>query len=135
MAAAKTFKIAMSERCFRFKPDALMNHAPQKPGVYEFVTFTPQGEGVVLFVGLASPQTVFDALEKHLKGELAPTKDDLFASAKDVYFDYVTYADIESVDDLRDIASALIEKTKPRLNKEPFPATGRYGRVVLEEIS
>ncbi len=135
MAADRTFKIAMSERCFRFKPEALMNHAPQKPGVYEFVTFTPQGEGVVLYVGLASPQTVFDALEKHLKGELSPSKDELFAAARDVYFDYVTYADIESVEDLRDIASALFEKTRPKLNKEPLTPTGRYGRVALEEVA
>ena len=38
----RKFRIAMSERCFRFKPDALPSHAPHKPGVYEFVTFDAQ---------------------------------------------------------------------------------------------
>ena len=33
----RKFRVMMSERCFRFKPDALPSHAPQKPGVYEFV--------------------------------------------------------------------------------------------------
>ena len=37
----RKFRIAMSDRCFRFKPDALPSHAPHKPGVYEFELHEP----------------------------------------------------------------------------------------------
>jgi len=53
MSNPRTFKVKMSERCFRFKPDALPSHAPPKPGVYEFVTFGADGAAKVLYVGLA----------------------------------------------------------------------------------
>lgn len=133
--SARTFKIRMSDRCFRFKPDALTSHAPQKPGVYEFVTFDPAGQASVLYVGLAlSGETVFDKLGQHMMGKAQPTAQDLFGAAKDVYFDYVADADIESLDELKDIAGAFIRKHKPRFNSGAAPASGKHAEVAVQEL-
>ncbi len=134
--SARTFKVRMSERCFRFKPDALGSHAPQKPGVYEFVTFDPSGKAEVLYVGLAlSPETVFSLLGKHMMGQAKPTAQDLFAAAKDVYFDYVADADIESLDELKDIAGAFVRKHKPRFNAGAAePSSGKHAAVDVQEL-
>ena len=130
----KTFTITMSERCFRFKPDAPEPHAPRTPGVYEFVTFNAQLKPEVLYVGIAHPDTLYDALAAHLMGNRRPSKDELFAAAKDVYFDYVARSDAASAEDLRDIAAAFAAKHKPRLNGTGGPAfTGRFSEVELIE--
>lgn len=129
--SARKFKVMMSERCFRFKPDALPSHAPQKPGVYEFVTFN-DGKPEVLYVGVAlGGPTVFSQLSDHLMGKAEPTAAQLFGAAKDVYFDYVADADIESLDDLKEIAAAFVVKHKPRFN-EGKPAYGS-GEALVEE--
>ena len=130
----RVFKLTMSERCFRFKPDALPSHAPAKPGVYEFVTFDEAKNAVVLYVGLALEKTVFDCLSEHMTNKRDPKADDLFAAAKDVYFDYVADADIESLDDLKDIAGALVAKHKPRFNAGAAPSSGKYASVSVEEV-
>ena len=128
----------MSERCYRFKPDALPSHAPRLPGVYEFVTFDAAAKPEVLYVGLALPGgagTVYDALAAHMMGNARPTTEDLFKTAKDVYFDYVREADIESEEELKDIAGALILKHKPRLNGAGAPpSSGRHAAVELVEL-
>lgn len=129
----KKFRVVMSERCFRFKPDALPSHAPQKPGVYEFVTFDEQKNPVVLYVGLALDKTVYDCLSAHMTGGQKPTSAELFGAAKDVYFDYVADADIESIDDLKDIAGFYVNKYKPRFNSGAAPSSGRYSAVAVEE--
>lgn len=130
----KTFTITMSERCFRFKPDALGPHAPRTPGVYEFVTFDAQLKPLVLYVGVAHPDTLYDALAGHLMGNRRPTKDELFAAAKDVYFDYVAQSDAGSLEDLQDIAASFAAKHKPRLNASGEPAfTGRFAEVEVVE--
>lgn len=137
MSQDRTFKLTMSERCFRFKPDALPNHAPHQPGVYEFVTFDPQMKPIVLYVGLAlapGPATIFDALSGHMLGEVTPASSELFKAAKDVYFDYVATADITGPEDFKDIAGALIRQHKPRFNTDPAPASGKYAAVTLQEV-
>jgi hypothetical protein len=134
----RLYKLRMSERCFRFKPDALPSHAPRNPGVYEFVTFNAKMEPIVLFVGLALPgdgETIYDALAAHMVGSRRPASEDLFKAAKDIYFDYVAGWDGESADDLRDIAGALCAKHAPKLNPStPPPSSGRYATVTLEEV-
>lgn len=132
--AARKFRVAMSERCFRFKPDALPNHAPHKPGVYEFVTFDEQRNPVVLYVGLALTGSVYEALAAHMDNKAAPTANELFAAAKDVYFDYVASADIQEVDELKDIAGAFVAKHKPRFNTGPAPTSGKHASVEVEEV-
>ena len=127
----RTFKITMSERCFRFKPDALDSHAPRGPGVFEFVIFDPQVQPIVLFV--AATESIYSSLANHLMGNAKPTADELFKISKDVYFDYVAASDAESPEDFKDIAGALIRHHKPRLNKGPVPSSGRFESVELEE--
>ena len=138
VVSARTFRLTMSERCYRFKPDALGSHAPRKPGVYEFVAFNERMEPEVLYVGLALPgglKTIFDALAAHMMGNVRPTAEDLFKAAKDVYFDYVLVADVDSPEDFKDIAGALMAKHKPRLNPPgaPLPSSGKYPKVELQE--
>lgn len=132
--AARKFRVAMSPRCFRFKSDALLNHAPHKPGVYEFVTFDEQGNPLVLFVGLALTGSMYEALSAHMDNKAAPTADELFAAAKDVYFDYVASADVEDAEELKDVAGAFIAKHKPRFNTGPLPSSGRHASVEIEEL-
>ncbi len=60
--SVRKFRIAMSDRCFRFKPDSLPSHAPHKPGVYEFVTFDADKNPQVLFVGVALTGSVYKPL-------------------------------------------------------------------------
>lgn len=129
----KTFKLVMSERCFRFKPDALPSHAPQKPGVYEFVTFDAAMKPKVLFVGLAFDKTVYECLSEHMMGKREPSSAALFAAAKDIYFDYVADADIDSLDDLKDIAGALAAKHHPKFNPPTLPSSGKYAEVAVVE--
>lgn len=131
--APRKFRIAMSERCFRFKPDALINHAPEKPSVYEFVTFDAQRQPQVLFVGIAE-KSVCATLAAHLNGTASPTAKDLFAAAPDIYFDYVASADIEDLSELKDIAGAFIAKHAPRFNPGPRPSSGRHAAVEVEEV-
>ncbi|HVE14027.1 MAG TPA: hypothetical protein VNI01_11570 [Elusimicrobiota bacterium] len=135
--AEKTFRVRMSDRCFRFKPDALGSHAPRIPGVYEFVTFN-DGKPEVLYVGLALSGglgTIHDALAAHMMGQAKPTSQELFAAAKDVYFDYVAAADVASEDEFKDIAGFFLKKNSPRLNApgETF-ASGKHAAVSVQEV-
>ena len=133
--ADRKFRVVMSERCFRFKPDALPSHAPQKPGVYEFVTFDEQKNPIVLYVGLALDKTVYDCLSGHMTGSQKPTSAELFGAAKDVYFDYVADADIDELDDLKDIAGAFVSQHKPRFNQGPAPSSGKYTAVKVVDAA
>ena len=130
----KKFRVAMSERCFRFKPDALPSHAPHKPGVYEFVTFDAQKNPVVLYVGVALKGSIYQALDDHWNDKAKPGRAELFAAAPDVYFDYVAAADIEDVSELNDIAGVFVARHKPRFNTGPAPTSGKHAAVEVEEV-
>lgn len=133
---SRVFRVRMSERCYRFKPDALGAHAPKAPGVYEFVTFDRDMKPEVLYVGAALPGeggTIYEALAAHMMGNVRPSAEDLFQAAADVYFDYVAESDASSPEDLRDIAGALVARHKPRLNPSQAPSSGRYASVTVEE--
>lgn len=130
----KKIRIAMSERCYRFKPDALPSHAPHKPGVYEFVTFDAQQQPRVLFVGVAMDKPIYQALDDHWNDKLQPGRKELFGAAPDVYFDYVASADIADIEELKDIAGSFIAKHKPRFNTGPVPSSGKHAAVEVEEV-
>lgn len=130
----RKFRVAMSERCYRFKPAALPDHAPHKPGVYEFVTFDAQKNAQVLYVGAALDRSVHDCLAAHMAGTLAPTAQELFAVSPDIYFDFVAAADIDAPEELKDIAGAFIARSKPRFNTGPVPSSGRHQKVEVEEV-
>ncbi|NNN04596.1 MAG: hypothetical protein HKL90_01710 [Elusimicrobia bacterium] len=130
----RKFRVAMSERCFRFKPDALPSHAPHKPGVYEFVTFDAQKNPVVLYVGVAMDKAIYQALDDHWNDKAQPGRAELFAVSPDIYFDYVAAADIAEIDELKDIAGVFVSKHKPRFNAGPAPTSGRHAAVEVEEV-
>jgi hypothetical protein len=130
----RKFRVAMSERCYRFKPDALPSHAPHRPGVYEFVTFDAQKNPQVLFVGVALEKSVYECLDDHMNGRAAPAAKDLFAVSPDIYFDFVASADITDLSELQDIAGAFIARSKPRFNAGPAPRSGRHEAVEVEEL-
>lgn len=131
---AHKIRVAMSERCYRFKPAALPDHAPRKPGVYEFVTFDAQKNPQVLYVGVALPGTIQDALSAHMMDQAKPTREELFAVSPDIYFDFVASADISDVAELNDIAGVFIAKHKPRFNTGPVPSSGKHAAVEVEEV-
>lgn len=135
MADPKTFRIKVSECCYRFQAANLIPHAPRKPGVYKLLTVDERLGSETLFVGWAVPghgESVYAALAGHMMGRLRPTPQDLGKAAKDVYFEYIVDADVSSPDDFKDIAGALISLLKPRLNPAaPAPSTGRYSSVEL----
>ncbi len=130
----RKFRVAMSERCFRFKPDALPSHAPHKPGVYEFVTFDAQKNPVVLYVGVALDKPIYQALDDHWNDKAQPGRAELFAVSPDIYFDYVAAADIAEADELKDIAGVFVSRHKPRFNSGPAPTSGRHAAVEVEEV-
>ena len=125
----KTIRIVMSDRCFRFKPDAIPGHAPAAPGVYEFVTFDEQQKPQVLYVGLAA-SSIQQQLVEHMMNKRKPTSDELFGKNPNVYFDYVARASAQAPEDLKGIAAALVEKHKPPFNTEPVSAKP----VPIEEV-
>lgn len=132
----RTYRIAMSERCFRFKPEALDNHAPDRPGVYEFVAFDREGqEGRVVFVGLAEA-SIHEALAGHLAGTRAPSAEALFKKFPNaVYFDYIKGTDARSPEDFQDILGILIRRHKPEFNDAAAaPGSGRFAHVDLQEV-
>lgn len=132
---ARKFKVTMSERCYRFKPAALTDHAPNKPGVYEFVMFDADKKPVVLYVGSAGPgSSIQEELAKHMSDENRPTTSELFANSPDIYFDFVVSADINEIEELKDIAGALIAKHKPRFNADKAPSSGKHEAVEIEEV-
>ena len=69
-----------------------------------------------------------------MDNKAAPTANELFAAAKDVYFDYVASADITDVEELKDIAGAFVAKHKPRFNTGPAPTSGKHSSVEVEEV-
>ena len=113
----KTVRLKMSDRCFRFKPDALFSHAPASPGVYEFVTFDSAQNPKVVFVGLALERSIRDCLQEHLDGTRKPAGSELFSRYPNLYFDYVERASIGSPEEWGPVAEALRHKHKPELNE------------------
>ncbi|MBI5243759.1 MAG: hypothetical protein HY922_08770 [Elusimicrobia bacterium] len=130
----RMFHIKRSERCYRLKPEALRAHAPRRPGVYELLSCDAKGGPEVLYVGLALPQTIYERLAAHLMGNVRPTADELRQSHPNVYFDFIAEADIESQEELRDIAGALMIRHNPRHNllQNP-PSSGKHHRVDVME--
>ncbi|MBI4056481.1 MAG: hypothetical protein HY399_02930 [Elusimicrobia bacterium] len=130
----KIFKIRMSERCFRFKPDALGSHAPHTPGVYEFVTFDSQQQPKIVYIGLALDLTIQECLRDHLLNKREPTATQLFSKYPNIYFDYVTQANIKIPMEWKDIAGELIQKNKPELNgSAPIPSSGKHQKIEITE--
>ncbi|MBI3293056.1 MAG: hypothetical protein HYZ73_09695 [Elusimicrobia bacterium] len=129
----RIFRYTMSPRCFRYKEEAILNHAPESPGVFEFVTFDAAGQAKVLYLGLAH-RNMAEALRAHLQGVQQPSVEALLQRYPDLYFDYVEWSDAQGPEDLQDLAAALSHQCQPPHNPEPLAFTDRYQQVKLQEI-
>ena len=129
----KTYHVRNSERCYRFKPEAFFNHAPERLGIYELVTFDENQNAVVLYVGAAFDRTIRACLEAHADGTLAPAAADILVDHPNLYFDYLERTDAKTRDDAQDIYWWLVNKHHPAYNKTAVQPSGRTGAVDVVE--
>jgi hypothetical protein len=136
-ATSKEFSVWMAERSFRFKEEALYSHAPQKPGIYQLVTFDAQGNGTILYMALTLEKSVFDALYEHWRGDRLPSAQELLGQYPSLYFGYVAEApDVKSPEDWKDLFYAMVQAEKPSLMKlDEVKPTGRYSEVTYKDKS
>ncbi len=133
MEPKKTYHVRNSEKCYRFKPDAFVNHAPGRPGIYELVTFDAAGTPAVLYVGAAFDKTIRACLEGHATGTLPPAASDLMANHANLYFDFLDEMDARSREDAQDIYWWLVQKHKPAYNEGPVANSGRFESIDVIE--
>lgn len=130
----KTYHIANSEKCFRFKADAFCNHAPPNKGIYELVTFDEQQNPTVLYIGAAFDKGILASLESHAAGGLKPTAQELFDAYPNLYFDYLSSMDAKTQEDAQDIYWWLVQKHKPKYNDvENIKHSGRFQKIDVIE--
>jgi hypothetical protein len=135
-APAKEFGVWQSERSYRFKEEALYNHAPQNPGIYELVTFDDQQNAKVLFAEWARDKSIFDALFEHWRGEKQPSVQDLLAKHPNLYFSFVVDSDAKTPEDMQDLFYAMVQADKPELmDRAAVKPTGRYTAVSFKDKS
>lgn len=133
MTTEKTYHIQSSEKCFRFKPEAFCNHAPQNKGIYELVTFDENQQPKVLYVGAAFDKGILASLEGHAAGTIQPSSDELFKKYPNLYFDYLTKMDAKSQEDAQDVYWWLVQKHKPPYNSD-VQNSGRYAAINVVEL-
>jgi len=130
----KVFTIHTSEKCYRFKPEALETHAPPNKGIYELVTFDENQAPKVLYIGGAFDKTIRECLEAHAQGTLEPTASKLFESHPDLYFDFIVDWDAKTLEDALAIHAWLIRKYQPPYNKDtPSPGGLQEGDIEVIE--
>jgi hypothetical protein len=133
---SKHFDVWMAERSYRYKEEALYSHAPQKPGIYQLVTFDEQQNGTVLYIGLTLDKSIFDALYEHWRGEREPKVQDLLAKYPNLYFGYVVDGNVKDADDLKDLYWAMVQTDKPTLiDPKTVQHTGRYSEITNKDKS
>ena len=134
--SARTFGYWPSERCFRYKEEAMHNHAPQKTGIYEFVTFDEQQKPRVVFASLVTDTTIFKALFEHWEGQRQPAAQSLLQTLPNLYFSYVVDSDAQTPEDLRDLFYGIVQEDKPeRTDPTEVKPTGRYSEIKVKDKS
>jgi hypothetical protein len=135
----REFTVKWTERIYRLHLTGIGNHAPRGAGVFEIVLFPPGAEdGEVLYVGY-EPQggSVAETLKAMAEGRggLPPEKLEILRqNMANAYFDAVSVADVESDEDLKDLAYAVVQAKKPRLNElAAQPNSGRYTSLSYRE--
>jgi len=132
----KTFDIWNAPKSYRYKEEAILNHAPQIPGIYELVTFDEQQNGQVLYVGLTTDRSIYDALFEHWNGDKEPKAQDLLAKYPNLYFSFVMESDAQSPEDWKDLFWAISQADKPSLQDwKSLTHTGRYTTITAKEKS
>ena len=134
--AHKHFEVWMSERSYRYKEEALYSHAPQRPGLYQLVTFDEQQNGTILYMGLTLDKSVFEVLYEHWRGERKPAVQELLAKYPNLYFGFVVDANVEDADDLKDLFWAMVQAEKPTLMTPTLiQHSGRYAEITYTDKS
>jgi hypothetical protein len=134
--SAKEFGIWQSERSYRFKEEALYNHAPQTPGIYELVTFDAAQNAKVLYADWVKDKGIFDALFEHWRGEKAPFVQDLLSKYQNLYFSFVVDSDAKTPEDMQDLFYAMVQSDKPELvDAASVKPTGRYSQITVKDKS
>src|SRR5689334_8008103 len=95
----RTFDIWQSPKSYRYKEEAILNHAPQQPGIYELVTFDDQQNAKVLYVDWVADRSIYDALFEHWNGEKQPYTQDLLAKYPNLYFSFIMESDAKTEED------------------------------------
>src|SRR5438128_563726 len=133
---AKQFDIWTAPKSYRYKEEAIYNHAPQNPGIYSLVTFPEGQEGKTLYMGLVEDRTIYDALFEHWRGERQPAVQDLLAKYPNLYFGYVLEANAQGPEDWKDLFWALAQQDKPELmDLAQIKPTGRYSDITVKDKS
>lgn len=136
VAEEKLFEIWQSERSFRFKEEALVNHAPHTPGIYELATFDEQGNGKFVYAGLTTDRSIFDALTEHWDGRREPKCEDLFKKYPNLYFSYVVESNAKSPEDMQDLFWAMMQNDKPELlDWAALRNSGRFASIKVKDKS
>ena len=136
MASSKEFGIWQSERSYRFKEEALYNHAPQTPGIYELVTFDDQQNAKVVLAEWTKDQSIFDALFGHWRGDKKPSVQELLARYPNLYFSFIVDCDASTPEDMQDLFYAIVQSDKPELTDAgSVKPTGRYSEIKVKDKS
>jgi hypothetical protein len=134
MTNERVFRVRMSECRYRLEAANVTAHAPRKPGVYRILSTDEKLSCETLYVGLGLP-TVYRALADQLMGNVRPTAGDLSKGKRELYFEFSVEADVESPEEYKDIAAALIRLEKPRMNPAIRPpSSGRHPRSSVQEL-
>ena len=137
---SREFQIRWTERIYRLHLTGIGNHAPRGAGVFEIVLFPPGAEdGEVIYVGqepgTGSVSARLQAAFENRGGLEPEALKDLQANLSNAYFDAVSVADLESDEDLMDLAWAVCQTKKPRLNDlAKQPHSGRYSEISYKEL-
>lgn len=137
---SKEFKIKWTDRIYRLHLTGIGNHAPRGAGIFEIVLFPPGAEdGEVLYVGY-EPEggSVAQTLQLIFENRGGLPADQLKVVQENIanaYFDAVSVANIESNEDLVDLAWAVVKQKKPRLNDPSTQVhSGRFSSIGYMEL-
>ena len=132
----REFGIWQSERSYRFKEEAIYNHAPQTPGIYELVIFDAEQNAKVVYAEWAREKSIFDALFEHWRGEKKPTVEELLARYPNLYFSFIVDSDAATPEDMQDLFYAIVHSDKPELTDvSSVKPTGRYTEIKVKDKS
>jgi hypothetical protein len=133
---AKEFDIWNSEKSFRYKEEALFNHAPQVPGIYQIVTFDEAQNPKVVYMDLTQGDTIFNALDAHWRGAKQPAAQDLLAKYPNLYFSFIVQSNAKTPEDQQDLFWALAQQDKPELQDlSQIKHSGRYSEITVKDRS
>ncbi len=134
--SSKEFGVWQSERSYRFKEEAIYNHAPETSGIYELVTFDASQNPKVVYADWTKEKTIHEALFEHWRGEKSPSVKDLTDKYQNLYFSFVVDSDAKTPEDMQDLFYAIVQSDKPEfVNAADAKPTGRYAQITVKDKS